>query len=401
MSEQPEEIKRSWALQSSFMTGPVVINKLVPAPYGKIRTNFVQTWREESQPAVDWGVTNQSMYIPESIRCVSAVYLKINLGAAKFKAYPGLYIIKTFRLRSAGQIVYECDYAQFLVDYCESISDQKLRQFAAIYLGGSTADVGTASTRSVKLPLLIPNSTYMRRSSNSTAGHGVFGTSTGNQRIELEVTLNTANFACIQGASGADLAASVAGSCSLMFHTVDVPRGLREKYEDVRGAYSVVCRRFTQLNSDWVHYATANALVTEALAQPTGTCTEVMILAVPHEDNAEDRRCHNYVKPTHFEIVADSLTQKLLDTPEKISTELFTNGFNPPSSGDFDSPGRLCFASHCSSDSTAVYAGGYNMTMASTIQFKFKFAQAVDYRLVAVQLSRAEMDAKGILHSSI
>ena len=136
MSEQPEEIKRSWALQSSFMTGPVVINKLVPAPYGKIRTNFVQTWREESQPAVDWEVTNQSMYIPESIRCVSAVYLKINLGAAKFKAYPGLYIIKTFRLRSAGQIVYECDYAQFLVDYCESISDQKLRQFATHLFGG-------------------------------------------------------------------------------------------------------------------------------------------------------------------------------------------------------------------------------------------------------------------------
>ena len=256
-----------------------------------------------------------------------------------------------------------------------------------LFGGGATADSGSTSTRSVKLPLLIPNSTYMRRSSNSTAGHGVFGTSTGNQRIELEVTLNTANFACISGASGADLAGSVAGACSLMFHCVDVPRGLREKYEDVRGAYSVVCRRFTQLNSGWVHYATANALVTEALAQPTGTCTEVMILAVPHEDNAEDRRCHAYVKPTHFEIVADSLTQKLLDTPEKISTELFTNGFNPPSSGDFDSPGRLCFASHCSSDSTAVYAGGYNMTMASTIQFKFKFDQAVDYRLVAVQLS--------------
>ena len=396
MAENPEEIKRSWALQTQWMTGPVAVNKLVPPPYAKIRTNFVQVWREEAQPNLDWAAVNYSTYIPETVRCISACYLRINLGTAKFKAYPGLYVIKTFRLRSGGQIVYECDYSQFLVDYCESISDQKLRQFGDIYLGGSVADSSSTSTREVKLPLLIPNSTYMRRSNSSTAGHGVFGTNTGNQKVEFELTLNSN----LHVSSAQDnQAGAIAGQCHLMFHTVDVPNALRKKYEDLRGGFNVVIRRFTQLSPQWTHYANANTMVVDSLSQPSGTCTEVMLLAVPHAGADDARIVHDYIKPTHFEIIADSITQKLLDSATKVKTELFTNGFSPPVG--FASPGRLCFASHASTDSTVLYSGGYNMTSASTIQFKFSFDQAVDYRLVAVQLAKCNIDERGILTSTL
>ena len=51
-------------------------------------------------------------------------------------------------------------------------------------------------------------------------------------------------------------------------------------------------------------------------------------------------------------LVHDMVTQKKLDTKSKVETELYTNGFNPPA--DFDSPGRLCFASHCATDSTSL-----------------------------------------------
>ena len=394
--ENPDEIRRSWALQTNWQTGPKMVNKLQPPIFGRVVTPFVQTWREQAQPDLDWGAQNFSVYIPEGVRCISAAYLHIQLQSGQYKAYPGLHVIKTFRLRSAGQIVYECDYNQFLTDYCESQTDQRLRHFAEIYLGGQAASGGDES-KDLKLPLLLPNSTYMRRSDNSTAGHGVFGTYTGNQRIELELTLNSNLHA--GKASGVGDPPSIAGYCKIMFHTVEVPNAMRKTYEDLRGFFNVVVRRFTQLSSGWTSYETANTLVVDSLSQPTGTCSEVMILAVPHKTNDYERDTHDYIQPTFFEIVHDMVVQKSLDTPSKIKTELFTNGFTPPA--DFNSPGRLCFAAHCSSDSTNIYTGGYDMQNASTLQFKFKFDQAVDYKLVAVQYANCKIDGQGILTSTL
>ena len=396
--ENPDEIRRSWALQTAWQTGPKVVNKLQPPIFGRVTTPFVQTWRESAQPTLDWGAQNFSTYIPEGVRCISAAYLHIQLPSAEYKAYPGLHIIDTFRLRSAGQIVYECDYNQFLADYCESLSDQKLRIFSDIYLGGDAATAGGApAARDVKLPLLLPNSTYMRRSDNSTAGHGVFGTYTGNQRIEFEITMKSA--LAPGRAAGTNDPTSIAGACQIMYHVVDVPSALRKKYEDLRGFFNVVMRRFTQLTPVWTHYATANALVIDALSQPSGVVTEVMLLAVPHVDNDYERQTHDYIKPTHFEIVHDMITQKRLDTKSKVKTELFTNGFVAPV--NFASPGRLCFASHCASDSTNLYSGGYDCSNASVLQFRFKFDQAVDYRLVAVQYANCKIDGSGVLTSSL
>ena len=393
--ENPEEIKRSWALQSQWQTGPKTVNKLQPPVYSRIAVPFVQTWREQAQPTLDWGAQQFSCYIPEGVRCISAAYLQINLPSAQYRAYPGLSIIKDFTLRSAGQIVYQCDWAQFLSDYCESLQEQKLARFAEIYLGGA-AESQTDETRSVKLPLLLPNSTYMRRSNNSTAGHGVFGCFLGNQKVELQITLNSAAHTAKQR----DVPpASIAGQCSLLFHTVEVPNALRRKYEDVRGFYNIITRRFTQLTPDWKHYSTANTLVIDSLSQPTGTCTEVMLLAIPHEDHDDRRQYRNYVLPTKFEIVHDMVVQKSLDTRSKIQTELFTNGFAAPDG--FSSPARLCFANHCATDSTNIYTGGYDMSQASTLQFRFSFDQAVDYRLVAVQISNTKISASGIITSSL
>ena len=396
--ENPDEIRRSWALQSAWQTGPKVINKLQPPIFGRISVPFVQTWRESGQPTLDWGAQSYSTYIPEGVRCISAAYLHIALPSAEYQAYPGLNIIDTFRLRSAGQIVYEVDYTQMLVDYCESLSDQKLRHFADIYLGGDQATaVGSPATRDVKLPLILPNSTYMRRSDNSSAGHGIFGTMTGSQRVEFEITLKSALHP--GRAAGANDPTSIAGQCTIMYHCVSVPTSLRKRYEDLRGFFNTVIRRFTQLTPAWTHYSTANTLVTDSLSQPSGVVSEVMLLAVPHEDNDYDRNVRNYILPTHFEVVHDMITQKRLDTISKVKTELFTNGFAAPT--NFSSPGRLCFASHCASDSTNLYSGGYDCSNASVLQFRFKFDVACDYRLVAVQYANCKIDGSGILTSSL
>jgi hypothetical protein len=396
MAENPTEIKRSWNLQSNWQSGRTVINKLVPVPFQKIAVNFVQTWREESLGTLDWGAKNFSIIMPEGIRCISAVYLEITLPSAKYRKFPALYCIKNFRIRSAGNIVYTCDYGQFLADHCESMLQQKLDCFSRVYLGGKE-DSTSAATRTVKLPLLLPNSTYMRRSSLSTAGHGVFGAFTGGQRIELELDMHDA---LAPGLTAGDAdPTSIAGACRIMFHCVHVPDAVRSKYEDLRGFFGIVTRRFTQLHSGWVNYPTAGVLVTDSLSQPSGVCTEVMLLAVPAAQDDNERRAHDYIKPVHFEVVHDMIVQKSLDTSRKIESELYTNGFAAPA--DFASPGRLCFASHCATDSTALYSGGYDMSQATTLQFKFKFDQAVDYRLVAVQYANCKISGAGILSSTL
>ena len=394
--ENPNEIKRSWNLQSNWTTGPKVVNKLIPKPFGRIAVPFVQTWREETQPALDWGAKNFSIIIPEGVRCFSACYLEIALPAAKYRKYPGLYIIRSFRIRSGGNVVYTCDYNQFLADHCESMQQQKLNQFARIYLGGDE-DSASAAARTVKLPLLLPNSTYMRRSSSSTAGHGVFGAFTGGQRIELEIDMCDALQSGLT--AGDHDPTSIAGACRIMYHCVDVPNPLQKKYQDLRGFFNVVTRRFTQLSSGWRHYATPNTLVVDALSQPSGVCTEIMLLAVPHANDANERRHHDYIKPTKFSVTHDMIVQKDLDTPRKIESELYTNGFAAPV--NFSSPGRLCFASHCSEDSTSLYTGGYDMSGATTLQFTFEFDQAVDYRLVAVQYANCKIDGAGFLSSTL
>jgi len=393
--ENAEEIRRSYALQTAWQSGAKVVNKLIPPSFSRIAVPFTQTWREWPEPTLEWGAQDFSIMIPEGVRCLSAAYLNIDIPAAEFKAYPGLYIIDQFRIRSAGQIVYECDYGQHLSDYCESLTDQKLRQFANIYLGGSEASTGS-ETRSVKLPLLLPNSTYLRRSNNSTSGHGVFGAYTGQNRVELSVTLNSAAFVAQTGTAAP---ASILGKCSLMYHCVQVPNELRRKYEDLRGYFHTVIRRFTQLTPGWRHYTTAGELVVDSVSQPNGTVAEIMLLAVPHVNTAADRRKHNYIKPTYFEVVSDMITQKRLDTKRKVETELFTNGFNPPVG--FDSPGRLCFANHCASDMTSIYLGGYNMSSATNVQFRFKFDQEVDWRLVSVAYANCKIDGAGVLTSTL
>lgn len=162
-------------------------------------------------------------------------------------------------------------------------------------------------------------------------------------------------------------------------------------FGDARGKYSVITRRFTELTSGWQD-AAANTNVTWNINQPQGIVTEVIVLAVPDEDNLGKRQHQDYVKPIKIKVTADSIVQLDMDTPEKIQIELYENGFDD--NADFPQPARICFAAHCCDNSYA-YCGGYNQQIASTIQYDFTFAEAVHYKLIAVQLQRVRIDALG------
>ena len=45
--------------------------------------------------------------------------------------------------------------------------------------------------------------------------------------------------------------------------------------------------------------------------------------------------------------------------------------------------------------SSHLYSGGYNQQLVSTISYEFEFAEAVKFKLVAVQLQRVSIQADG------
>ena len=168
-------------------------------------------------------------------------------------------------------------------------------------------------------------------------------------------------------------------------------------FGDARGKYSVITRRFTELTSGWQD-ATANTNVTWNINQPQGVVTEVLVLAVPTNANANLLQTEQFVQPTKMKVTADSIVQIDMDSPEKIQCQLYENGFDE--NGIFPQPARLCFSSHCCDNSYA-YTGGYNQQIASTIQYDFEFNQNVKYKLVAVQLQRVRIDALGRMSAKL
>ena len=395
--ENPSQIIQSWGLTKNFAAGPTTVDKLVPPTYGKIRTPFVQTWREESLgTALDWGNSSPfSYYLPESLRVISSMFLQIKCPAIagtanNFKPYAGLYAVRAIRLLSAGQEVYTCDMQAFLRDYCESLSDEELESFGRIYLGHRA---GAATACTFLIPIPLPNSGYLQRHGHNTRGSGVWPCFTAQNRLEIQIQMNDNTFV----SAGEAVPGSIAGACSMLMHQVDMAAADVLRYSDLRGVYSLINRRFTELTSGWQTIG-ANNLVKFNQHQPVGCVTEILVCAVATGVDEAQREVLAQVLPSKIKVIADSVTQKDLNTPEKVQMELYSNGFTQNSV--FKNAGRLCFASHCA-ESTHHYSGGYNMQTASTVSFEFEFAEGVDYRIYAVQLQRVSIDSLGLIRASL
>ena len=190
--ENPQNIIRSWNTQANFANGRVLMDRLVPPAFSRIRTTHINTWREDAGTVanLDWGAKNFSIYLPESLRVVRAIFLKVELPAntASFKDYPALQVIKTLRIMSAGQEAYTADCEKFLVEYCQSLSEEQLYRFSRTYLGHQNP-IGQHA-RTFMIPILLPNSQYAQRNGQDTRGFGVFPCYLGQNRLELQLTLN-------------------------------------------------------------------------------------------------------------------------------------------------------------------------------------------------------------------
>ena len=392
--ENPSNIIRSWGLQQNFQTADGSVNKLAPPPYRSLKTLFVQTWREvQLSTSLDWGSSQFSNLLPESLRVISAAYLKIDLPVAAYKAFPGLYCVKNVRVLSAGQECYNVNIADMLADYCSSLTNEEAKTFSDIYLGGTTQTTGS---RSIFIPMPTPNSAYLNRNGHDTAGHGILPCFTGNTRLELQITLNDAQFPAHDSGSSP---ASISGACSIMYHEVQMTQRDVERYSDLRGNYNIITRRLQDLSSGWQSYTVANVETSVVLSSPQGVVTQLLILAVPHNDDDHRLSAKDFVKATSIKVTADSNVQLNLDSPYKCAIHLWTNGF--VENEHFPNASRISFAAHSGEDASHVYKGGYRMTIASNIVLSFTFSQAVKYRIVATQLQRITCDNRGVFHASL
>ncbi len=388
-TEEPSNIIRSWNLQSSFGAGAVTEEKLVPRRFGRARTPYVCVWREEQLNSIlDFGSQNFSIYMPESLRVLKECYLKIQVPEAPsaLKKFPGLYFIKSIRLLSAGQEVYTADYRTFLTDHMQQMLDRESTQFGTVYLGHETNM--TASARTVILPILLPNSPYLLREGKDQRGHGVWPAYLGSNRLEMQITMRSDVY---PSADGTSQVPSLSGKCSMLYRECRMTPSNILSFSDARGSYSVINRRFTELTSGF-ESAAANTEVSWNINSPQGVVTEIFFEAYPTNANEATFAVQDIVRPTKLRCVADAITQKNLDSAEKVEIELYENGFE--SNGDFPQFGRICFSNNAANNSHT-YAGGYNQSLASTVTYFFQFAAAVKYKIFAVQLQRCRIDSIG------
>ena len=402
MPSNPQNVIRSWNTQANFSNGRVVMDRLTPPPFTRIRNNFIMTWREDNAVVnnLDWGAKAFSVYLPESLRVVQNIYLKIEcpeISNTDFKPYPGLQIIKSIRVLSGGSESYTADCEKFLVDYCQSLTEEQLKEFARVHLGGGSSP--GAGARTFILPIMLPNSAFMLRNGHDTRGFGVFPCFLGSNRLEIQITLNEAVYVA---ADPSNVPASIKAKCSLLYHQVELTPNNVLKYSDLRGNYSIVNRRFTEITNDYQHYTAANAsskeIVRWTTSQPQGVVSEIMVLAVPTGATRDRYSPKDYIRPTVMRVLADTVVQKELDEVHKVDLESWCNGFTHPA--DFPAPGRICFACHCG-ESSHMYTGGDSMTLASNIVFELAFPSECRWKIIAVQYQRVTISTVGQLQTSL
>lgn len=393
--ENPVSIVKSFSVQGSWSNSAVVEDRLVPAKWGRIRVPFTRTFRETPLASnVDWGSVH-SYFLPESLRVVGSIFLEVTLptlSSGNYKETPGLYVLREQRFMSAGSEAYKVNPNIMLREYISSLSNEEADQFCRTYLGKTDAPSGVG--RVVCIPLFLPNSHYFHRSHKDARGSGAFPSYLGQNRLECQLTFATA---AEQVKTGADSPGSIANALKILVHQIEMTPDAITRYSDARGNYSIVNKRWTELTTGWVNYASAGSAEVITNVQPIGTVTSLVIIAVPSGTSEANREILQCVPCSSIELTADSIVQRSLGSKHKLDMELYSNGFIGNSYANNCS--RICFGAHGSDDN--LWSGGYNMNLNSQISLTLKFAEAVDYRVFAVAYQRVIINSLGLVQSTL
>ena len=386
----PQIVLDSFALSKSFQLGDVKRNKLVPTSFSKSQNLFLKTWREQSVQNGDWGST-WNFVTPESLNVVSSHFLEIPLpaiGGGNYKAIPGLYCIDEIKLLSNGSEVYTLDYKMYIREFLSSLSNEEFNQFVDTYLGGKTE---TGAARTISVPLMLPNSHYLRRHSNYN--YGVFPHKL-SARLEFQIKMGTAQEV---SAAGGAAAGSIANTCNVVTREVKGDQAkIVRRFADARGVYSVCVPRF-QTVVEWKELAATTRDSVKATL-PTGSCYEFIVEAYPSDAALDETSRNTASRPTYFKIQADGEDIRVLDSATRIGQELFSNGYR--SNDTVNNCARICFGDYCS-QSDHCYQGSLHCQNVSSINTEVEFAANTRYRILAKKYSKVRIGANGVIRSSL
>ena len=397
-SENVQPLIASWALSSKYNNGPRIEDRLAPPKYKRINTLHTTVWREEAcSSTLNWGTANWSYLFPQSLQVVSSAFIRIQLPAltqGAYRKHVGLHCVKSMRLLSAGNTVYEItDLQTYLRDYMESLTDEEFKVFSEAYLGGETE---SQEQRDVYIPILLPNSGFALRhgSQGANRGLGVWPADLGSsQRLEVQITM------CADTQQNTDSANQTAainqGACVMAIREVKMSQSNLQDYKNHRGRYSTISRRFTDLTSDW-EVAEANVKRTLLFNQPSGSVSELQIIAVPFDADKNKRDYLEAVQPTQIKFICDAVTVRDFNRASKVKLHNYKNGFI--NGTNVKAIGRICFGSH-SSEASHVFTGAFNFSNISQIKLEVTFAEKVDFKVVAVQLQCSQIDNAGVVTS--
>jgi len=359
--------------------------------FTKSQNLYLKTWREQSVQNANWGET-WNWICPESLNVVASHFLEINLpalGNGNYKAVPGLYCVNTIKLLSNGSEVYELDYKTYIREFLSSMRDtEEFTDFVNCYLGGSAA---TGTARTVSIPLMLPNSHYLRRHSNRSYGCFPHRLSS---KLEFQITMGTVSD--VKEAGAAD-PASISGAAKVVTREIKGDsNAITRKYSDARGVYSICVPRY-QTIIPWTE-AAANTLQSVKATLPTGSVYEIVFEAYPSGTSLAETDRLTVTTPDIIRVQCDGEYVRVLDNKVRCEQELFANGFRTNAS--CNNAGRVCFADQAAY-SDHCYQGAIHCGNISSITIEVQFGAAVNYRALAKKYSKVRIQSNGVLRSSL
>ena len=363
-------------------------NDLLPVSYKRVQTNFLKQNRKENF-ACQYGDVNKSYVFPESLQVLASSYFKCTLpenASANYRLIPGLWVISKVYLRCNGDLVYSVDYQTLMNDHLASLKDEDARAYAAAHLG-YVPGASSGNARTCWLPLPLPNSSIWKYGGR---GQGALPfTSFRNNKLEISF-----DFFENTGTTSDRTNPSPAMTGTQIVHKeIIAPLSQMPVLRDARGKYSLVSRRFTQIQ-DWTDGA-AGVEQDIVVSNLSGCITEIIVEAYPHNANIDTLNILGPVLPSSVKLVADSIECINHETEDEIRLIEYSHGYRR---NDFYTgcTYRLVFGSH-GAESDRAFQGAMNFSGITQANLRITFPERVMFKITAVQLGITSITSSGRL----
>ena len=398
--EDPTAYLESLPFSNHWAVGPVNRDSLQASAYSRVRQPYIGRFRSVPAPnTFTIGTRNATYVLPESLQTVLGLYLRVDLAQlpapapgvpqANYRKIPGMRVLRSVRILSAGQQVMECDMRDVLTDYLTNLEEQTYESFCDTHLGGRTE---TSTARTILIPVPIWNSAIFSRSALGHLG-ALPANGFGANQLELQFDFGSAD-------SLTDDNSDAPAFTKVQFEIYEamMDSAAQRSYANQNGKYSLISRAFRRLSNQDQLAVAANTEVSINCNAPGGAYEEIIIAAIKYGADITQIDQFDYVRPSEMALVCDSRNVRTLDDAQA-RLEQFANGFT--STADINTPIRFCLGTHTRAYGANSYSGAFSFDAVSDVTIKLKFAERVYVRILGICKARYTISANGEVTQSL